>query len=121
YKQQSQLVDNAQRKPIIDQMQQILYQDAPYIVLFYPDDLEAYNSAKWGGVVRQPAKTGVAFYQFGTYTSQNVDLRADLAANTSKSGSNTIIWVIVGIVAVILVAGLAFGLLRRRSTADERE
>jgi peptide/nickel transport system substrate-binding protein len=121
YKQQSTLITPEQRKPIIDQMQQILYQDAPYIVLFYPDDLEAYNSAKWGGVVQQPAKGGVAFYQFGTYTTQHVDLRADLAANTTKTGTNPLVWIIVAIAGVVIIAGLAFGFLRRRSTADERE
>jgi len=122
YTQQSTTIDVAQRAPLVKQMQQILYTDAPYIVLFYPDDLEAYNSAKWAGVLQQPAKTGQAFYQAGTYTTRNVDLKADLTANTTKSGgSNTIVWVIVGIVVVILVAGLAFGFLRRRSTADERE
>jgi peptide/nickel transport system substrate-binding protein len=120
YKQQSTTVDEAQRKPIVEQMEQILYQDAPYIVLFYPDDLEAYNS-KWSGVVQQPAGVGQAFYQVGTYTTQHVDLKSASTATKSGGGTKPFVWIIVAIAVVVVVGGVIIGFMRRRSTADERE
>src|SRR5215475_12516961 len=130
YNQQSSTIDPTQRAQIVQQMQQILYTEAPYIVLFYPDDLEAYNSAKWHGVVQQPANKGVAFFQAGTYTTRNVDLgpaptastSAIAAASASKGGgSNALVWIIVAVVIVVGVGGGAFVFLRRRATVDERE
>jgi peptide/nickel transport system substrate-binding protein len=121
YKQQSVTVDPTQRKPMVEQMQQMLYQDAPYIVLFYPDDLEAYNS-KWTGIVQQPAKTGQAFFQFGTYTNQSVDLKSNTASTSTKSGGiNPFVWVGIALAVVVVVGGVLLGVRRRRSTADERE
>ena len=46
---QASTVDPRQRQPIIWQMQQIMYQESPWIVLDYPDVLEAFNTAKWTG------------------------------------------------------------------------
>ncbi len=122
YTKQSTTVDPTQRKPMIQQMQQMLYTDVPYLVLFYPDDLEAYNSAKWTGIVQQPANKGQAFFQFGTYTNRTVDIKTAAAASTSSGGgTSAVVWIIVAIVAVVVVAGVLLGFLRRRSTADERE
>jgi peptide/nickel transport system substrate-binding protein len=120
YKQQSTTVDPTQRKPIVEQMQQILYQDAPYIVLFYPDDLEAYNS-KWTGIVQQPAGKGQAFFQFGTYTNQSVELKADTTSTSKSGGTSPVVWILVAAAVVVVVGGVVFGVRRRRSTADERE
>jgi len=43
--QQGQTLDPQKRQAIIWQMQQIMYQQSPWIVITYPEDLEAYNTA----------------------------------------------------------------------------
>ena len=58
YVQQSQELDAAKRKPIIDRMQQILYEQTPYIVTDYGPDFEAYNTAKWEGYIQIPNPNG---------------------------------------------------------------
>lgn len=49
YKQQERAVDEQQRLQIINQMQEKIYNDRPYIVLNYPDVLDAYDGKHWGG------------------------------------------------------------------------
>ncbi len=50
---------------IIWNMQKMLYEQSPYIVLVYARNLEAYNSAKWAGWVRSPARQRQRHLQCG--------------------------------------------------------
>jgi len=49
YDQQAQLIDVKARKEIVDQMQTMFYEDAAYIVMWYQDKLQAYNTSPWQG------------------------------------------------------------------------
>ena len=49
-------IDEAQRIPIVQQMQQIFYEGAAYAILAYPYQLEAFNTDKWQGWVHVPAR-----------------------------------------------------------------
>ncbi|MBN9613450.1 MAG: hypothetical protein J0H64_08345, partial [Actinobacteria bacterium] len=53
YEQQGTEMDPAKRRVIIDEMQQIIFDDRPYIVYAYPDVIEAHNPA-WQGFVLSP-------------------------------------------------------------------
>jgi peptide/nickel transport system substrate-binding protein len=53
YSKQGATVDPAERRKVIYQMQQMAFRDRPYIVLNYPDVLEA-HSPKWHGFVLSP-------------------------------------------------------------------
>ena len=66
YEQQSGEIDAAKRAAIVKQMQQMLYDDAPYVVTFYYDNLEAYRSDRFTGFVPQPAPNGALLFQYGT-------------------------------------------------------
>lgn len=50
---QGQLIDRAQRQSVVNQMQQIIFQDRPYIPLVYPYVIEA-HSPKWAGFSMSP-------------------------------------------------------------------
>ena len=39
-------------------MEQIIYQQSPYVLLVYPQTLQVYDTQHWQGWVRQPAGTG---------------------------------------------------------------
>ena len=56
--QQQSTLDVNQRKAIIDQMQQILYEQTPYILTVYGHDMESYNTSRWAGWVHAPAPKG---------------------------------------------------------------
>ena len=53
YAQQSTITDEARRHQIVDQMQQMIYHDKPYIVLDYLDVIDSWSKG-WGGFVEGP-------------------------------------------------------------------
>ena len=109
---QASTVDPQRRQAIIWEMQQIIYQQTPNVVLTYPDNLEAVNTAKWTGWTQMFGGTGPAWQCEGNNTSY-FDLRpAVLVATTSGSSNTTLIVVVV--VVVIVAAGVTFVFVRRR-------
>jgi peptide/nickel transport system substrate-binding protein len=116
--QQGQTLDPQKRQAIIWQMQQIMYQQSPWIVITYPEDLEAYNTAKWTGWTQMFGGTGPAFNCEGNYdTYLNLALRP---AATSHSTSGALIAVAI---VVVLAAGAAVTVVlarrHRRHQAEE--
>ena len=63
---QSKENDQAKRKAYIDEMQQILYDKAPYHVLFYDAALSAWRTDRFGGWRLSPEKDGLPFFAYGT-------------------------------------------------------
>ena len=55
WEQQSRELDPQKRKEIAYRMQQILYQESPYIILDYPKLLEAWVHVSVGGLAAHPA------------------------------------------------------------------
>ncbi len=122
YAKQSGQIDPGERDATVKQMQQMLYDDAPYAVLYYYDNLQAYSD-KFTGFVAQPADHGILLFQYGTWSYQNIHLAsadkpAGSAGTTSSGSSSTPL--LIGIV-VLLLAGLGAAgvLIRRRRTGDE--
>jgi peptide/nickel transport system substrate-binding protein len=113
YEQQAQTIDPAQRKPLVDRMQQIFYAAAPYVVTNYEQQLEAYNTQKWEGWTRVPEGSGpVAFINDSVDTYLN--LRPKVAAAEAGGGgsSSSLIYAVVA-VAVAVIAVVAVLVLRR--------
>jgi peptide/nickel transport system substrate-binding protein len=50
-------VDKTERQAIIWKMQEMVYQDRPYIVLYYEKLLQAYRSDRFTGFIESP--TGI--------------------------------------------------------------
>jgi len=121
--QQSQTIDEAARKPIVDQMQQIFYDAAPYAILAYPFQLEAYNTAAWQGWVHVPGdatggQQGAVLYSYNNIdTYRFVEARTAAAATTKSSGNTTLI-ILVVVVALIVVAAALLLLRRARGRAE---
>ena len=68
-KQQKAEVDDAKRVDEIKQMQQILFEDSPYLVLAYTTDGQAYRSDRFACFVPQPNPDGVLLVQYGASTT----------------------------------------------------
>jgi len=120
YQQQAQTIDPQQRKAIVWQMQQLLYQQTPYITLVYATNLEAYSN-KWEGWVQSPAGKGGVIYNADNVDSYiNVHPAVVKAATTKTSGSNTgLIIAIVVIVVVLVIGGIVFFVMRGRRSVEE--
>ncbi|WP_129666259.1 ABC transporter substrate-binding protein [Phytoactinopolyspora endophytica] len=139
---QVQATDPEERAGIVREMQQIRYEDTPQIILYNDHAIEAYSN-DWTGFGMLPASGGTIARQQGHYgygQAVPADMAAEEdggaagdddggaaadgddadAASDDDGGSNT--GLIVGIViAALVVVGAAVWLVRRRSTADERE
>jgi len=115
YTQQAAAVIPADRQAIVRKMQQILYHDAVYDVLWYNVLIQAYRTDKWTGYATVPASAGGAPFRNMLRTTY-VDLKPKAAAAAKSGGSST--GLIVGIViAVLVVLGIVLLLRRRRRPA----
>ena len=116
YKQQS-VVDPRARKEILWRMQEIVYEESPYITLTYPEWLEAYNDTQWTGWVRAPEGIGPVIY-----TEYNIDsylFAEPVAAGEEQGSSNaTLIAAIVAVAAAVVVLALVVW-SRGRGKAEE--
>jgi peptide/nickel transport system substrate-binding protein len=104
------------RQAVISQMQQILYDDRPEIVLWYENYLQAYRNDRWTGFVKQPTQgNGNIFFQYGHYSDLSIKPVSG-AAQTSNEGIPVWVWIAI---AVVVVAVGAFVFARRRREEED--
>jgi peptide/nickel transport system substrate-binding protein len=53
YDEQGRTVDTEERAAIVDEMQRIVFDDSPYIVLYYVNAIDAHSTA-WDGLLMSP-------------------------------------------------------------------
>ena len=112
YTQQAAAVVPADRQAIVRKMQQILYKDAVYDVLWYNVLIQAYRSDRWSGYVTVPPGAKGAPFRNMLRTTY-IDLKPRTATVTGSGGGST--GVIVGVVvAAVVVIGVVVVLMRRR-------
>ena len=111
-------LDVQERIAIVKRMQQIVYDESPYIPLVYPLDLEAANKGTWAGWVRANENKGAWWYN--TQPDTYVAVHPETAAAETGGGSNTgaIIGAVIAAVVVVIIVIL---LLRRRAGRAETE
>ena len=113
--QQAATLDAKARKDLIWRMQQIMYEQTPWVVLSYPQYLEAYNTAKWSGWVRMNDGKGPAFLTTGNVQSY-VDLKPQ---SVEAASSRTGVWIAAAAAAVAVLGLIVWLVLRRRPRAEE--
>ena len=137
YEEQALETDQAKRAEIVKQMQQMLYDDVPYVVTVYYDNLEAYRSDRFTGFVGQPEGSGSLLFQYGTYSYANVQPvsqgtsaspgataspgasgGAGTSTEPASGGISGLVVVIIGVAVLLLIAVVAITMIRRRGTED---
>ena len=136
--------DTAKRKELLTQIQELVYAEAPYHILYYDAELHAYRTDKFGGWTNQPSQGGTPLFGYGSfgYTKLTDLAAASLApsgsaaapsggaspgatpagqGSTTGDTSNTAFLLVVGIAALVLVLVIAAILMRRRNVAGEEE
>ena len=66
YTQQNEAATPDARKTLMAQMQQLFYDQAPYQILYYDDELHVYRTNKFGGWQNQPTDGGTPLFVNGT-------------------------------------------------------
>lgn len=117
YYEQQTTVDPQARREILWKLQQIVYEQCPYITLTYPEWLEAYDDTRWTGWVQSPEQIGPVIYSEYSIDSY---LFAEPAAETAEGESSNTALIVV-IVAAVIVAAVVAAIFwaRGRSRAEE--
>lgn len=118
YIEQRTTLDPARRMEIVQAMQKLFYEDAPYAVLWYPPIYMAYRSDRFTGFQPQPAPEGDLLTGYSRDAALSIRPVGEGTAARETRGIPAAVW--IAIVAGIVVIALAVMLLRRRG-AEERE
>jgi peptide/nickel transport system substrate-binding protein len=140
FTQQNEAATPDARKPLMDQMQEIVYNEAPYHILYYDAALHAYRTDRFTNWVNQP-DNGTPLFGYGPYGYTQLQLAgaaepsataapSDGAAPTDgaspaptdpatpdpgSSTSDTTV-ILAGVLGLVAVAVVALLLIRRRRT-----
>ncbi len=117
--QQASQLDPLQRQQTIWRMQQIMYEQTPWIVVAYPDFFQAYNTSRWTGWTRVMDGNGPAFFTAGNVDTY-VNLKPATASETAGAGSSSA-WIVVAMIVVAVISLVAFLVVRRRGGREVDE
>jgi len=118
YQQQQTVTDPQQRVDIVQRMQEMLWQDQPYIVVAYTDQLEGYRTDRFTGFVTQPEKVGDLLATWGPLAFISIHpVTATSGETKGSSGVSAGIWIGIVVALIVVIGGIM--LARRRSGADE--
>jgi peptide/nickel transport system substrate-binding protein len=136
--------DETKRKEYLKEIQELVYAEAPYHILYYDAELHAYRTDRFGGWTNQPSVGGTPLFGYGPYGYlQLTDLAAaspepSAEAPTANTGgspgaspagtpsptgseSNSTLLLVGGIVALVVVLAGGLLIMRRRGAAAEEE
>ncbi|MEX0795755.1 MAG: ABC transporter substrate-binding protein [Acidimicrobiia bacterium] len=117
YLEQKEELDADRRIEIVHEMLTIFHDAAIYIPLYLNPDLQAYRTDRFEGWVQQPAEVGPVI--FTNSSPSYAQLRpVGEGGGLDSDGLN---WLLIGGIALVVVAILVFVMTRRKTTADERE
>ncbi|HXU86345.1 MAG TPA: ABC transporter substrate-binding protein [Verrucomicrobiae bacterium] len=84
FKQQRAEADPDKRKAILAEMQNLVYDEAPYHILYYDAELDAYRTDKFAGWTNQPVEGGTPLFGYG---SRGYTVLTDASATPSAAPS----------------------------------
>ena len=146
YKQQRAESDPVKRKAILAEMQNLVYDEAPYHILYYDAELDAYRTDKFAGWANQPVEGGTPLFGYGsggytvltdaTATPSAAPSAEASAAPTASGGtaptasappdttpassSSSSLPLILGVIALVVIIAVGLVIMRgRRREVDE--
>ncbi|MGA8905431.1 MAG: hypothetical protein WB661_10550, partial [Candidatus Bathyarchaeia archaeon] len=133
YQKQHTAVDMTERKNTITEMQKSLYYQAPYVVLVYTLNIEAYRTdifTGWMDPIKNPGWD--IYWWWWIDPAQNPDQLTPIASMTTYTSATSMVTTTPGpgtemyvaalaILVVIVAAGAAIAVRRRRAAEKERE
>lgn len=138
--------DEAKRLEYLTEMQELVYAEAPYHILYYDAELHAYRTDRFGGWTNQPAENGTPLFGYGPFGyTKLTDLNAAPSAEPSApaasagasgaaspapsaggggstaGGTNNTLLLVLGVAALAVILGVGLVVMRRRGAAGEEE
>ena len=103
------------RADIVKEMQEIVYRQTPYVVLYYDNQLEAYRTDRFTGWSTSPADAAEGQVAFNGYRAsyENLEPLPGAVTRTDPSSGRSLVPIVFGLsaAALLVVTGL---LLRQR-------
>jgi peptide/nickel transport system substrate-binding protein len=122
YLEQKSILDLDERAEVIKEMQRIVYEASPYVVLYYDTSLQAYRSDRWTGFRPQPDPGGDLLASYGPLSFISIrplsEEESQAAARGSSSGIPAGVW--IGIAVVVVAAVGFFVFVRARGGSEDR-
>ena len=88
YTQQNEAATPDARKTLMAQMQQLFYDQAPYQILYYDDELHVYRTDKFGGWQNQPTDGGTPLFVNGTINYTKLTLAGAATPSPSQAAAS---------------------------------
>lgn len=114
-KKQITILDLEERQKVVFELQRMLYEDAPYSILWYEDDLQAVRTDTFKGWTRASGD-GSIFFAINNYNYLNVEHIRGAATSSSvdnNKSSSTFIWI-----GIILVAVVVFVIFKKKNSTQ---
>ena len=146
FKQQRAEADPVKRKAILAEMQNLVYDEAPYHILYYDAELHAYRTDKFAGWTNQPTQGGTPLFGYGSLgysylTDASVapsaapSVEASTAPGSSAvtptassppvtapaSSSSSSLPLILGVIALVVIIAMGLAIMRGRRRTTEEE
>jgi peptide/nickel transport system substrate-binding protein len=119
FKDQQSAASLEERESLVAQMQNVLYEDRPELVLWYDNYLQAYRSDLWAGFVKQPTADGSILFQYGYYSLLNIHPASEgggSAGGEDGGGISPVLWIAIAAVVVVVIGVVV---MRRRRAEEE--
>ena len=118
YEKQLTVTSATERANIVHQMQQIFWNDMPYIMLTYDDLLAGYRTDRFTGYLKQPEGNGDLLATWGFRSFVNLRPVSGTSGEATTQGTSGTVWIAIA-VGVIVVIGIIL-LVRRRGSDEDR-
>ncbi|KUO51074.1 MAG: hypothetical protein APF76_16395 [Desulfitibacter sp. BRH_c19] len=116
---QEKQIDWEERQQTVYEMQRIVYEEAPYIIIAYGPELQAYRTDRFEGWVRTPTEGSIVFthsmktYENLTPIAQEPVVEADVAgSDDSSSGGSPALWLI----GIVVIGAVVFSLRKGKKS-----
>ena len=111
-------LDPQKRLAVIHDMQRLMYDQVPYVVLTYPNTLVVTDTSRWTGWV--PFMGQAPFFN-GFNMDSYLDLKPETASAAEGGGAPAAIWIVAGLAAAAVVAVVVVFMRRRRAGGPVEE
>jgi peptide/nickel transport system substrate-binding protein len=119
YEDQLTATSATQRANIVHQMQQIFWDNMPYIMLTYDDTLAAWRTDRFTGYLKQPEGNGDLLATWGFRSFANIrPVSGSSGEATAEGGISAGLWIAIAAAIVVVIAIIL--LVRRRGSDEER-
>ena len=118
YQEQKTLLDLDERAEVIKEMQRMVYEDAPYVILYYDKNLQAYSD-EWTGFVQQPTDGGDMLAAYGPFSYISIrPASAESGSTDDSEGISPAVW--IAIIAGVVLVAVVGTMVRRRVGEEDR-